>query len=196
MISMALRFVLDLLQYARRTRKAGDTSRLSEECACHRDGIVEWYTVTRRAGVGISRHLVQANRTIHAQERQWTKRRRGSPARRWLLARGPPLPGRGSERKVAQFARLVMRLDPSHRPAGRPHHHGMRGRATVDVLHAFEQLAVGDPGDGEHHIVALHQVVDREDLVDIDVVTLGDAPLLIVSQPQARLQVTAKALER
>jgi hypothetical protein len=63
-------------------------------------------------------------------------------------------------------------------------------------VHALHQLTVGDAGQCEEHVVAAHQVVDREHGVHRQPELLGLLALFVVARPQLALDIAAQALER
>ena len=63
------------------------------------------------------------------------------------------------------------------------------------VLHAAQQLAVGDAGGDEEDVTA-HEVVDVQHAVEVVPGVEGLLPLVVVLRPELALQRTAHALER
>ena len=77
--------------------------------------------------------------------------------------RSPPLDS--AERDGAELRQLGQRVagvDLAQRPGLGPHDQRLRRGPELVVLHALEQLAVGDAGGGEEAVVPLHQIVGRE----------------------------------
>src|SRR5215207_7866660 len=61
-----------------------------------------------------------------------------------------------------EFLEVVDGLDPSDGAGARAHHERLSRGAVGEVVDAFDQLAVGDTGQGEEHVAALNEVVDRQ----------------------------------
>src|SRR3712207_2246059 len=59
-----------------------------------------------------------------------------------------------------------------------------------------QELAVGDPGGGEEHVVTADQVVDGQDLVEVVAGVNGGLPFFVVAGPQPAVHGAAEALER
>src|SRR5687767_4673430 len=88
----------------------------------------------------------------------------------------------------------VFAVDPAHGARRGAHHHGFGGhRAVAAALDAFEQRAVGDSGGGEDHI-ALGEVVQAIDAVEVlDAPAAGAAALVVVAEQQPALELAADA---
>ena len=67
---------------------------------------------------------------------------------------------------VRAGAEPVRRFDEPHRPAG-VHENRMRPRLISEKPHAANQIAVGDAGRAEDHVVAAHEIVDLQNAIDI-----------------------------
>ena len=63
------------------------------------------------------------------------------------------------------------------------------------VVHALEQLAVGDAGGGEEAVVARHEVVGAQHLVEVVAGVEGGVALVVVAGPEPALELAAHALE-
>ena len=88
--------------------------------------------------------------------------------------RGTPPDRCGADRSAvadahrAHLGAVVARRDPPHGARARAHDQRLgAGAAVALVAHALEHVAVGDPGGGEEGVVAGHQVVAGEDLVEV-----------------------------
>mmetsp|Transcript_13816 Transcript_13816/g.35487 ORF Transcript_13816/g.35487 Transcript_13816/m.35487 type:complete len:358 (+) Transcript_13816:367-1440(+) len=90
----------------------------------------------------------------------------------------------------------VRRLHHPHRPRLGAHHDGVGCGAAADVPHALQQVAVGHAGGGKEDLVALAEVLHKED--GVQVVPLRDrlGALLLVARPQLALDGAAHALHR
>src|SRR5207248_1548016 len=97
--------------------------------------------------------------------------------------------------ELAQFREPVAGVDQPDGARLRPHDERLRGGAVAVVVHAPEQLAVGDAGGREEAVVAGDEVVDREHAVDVVAAGDGGLPLVVVARPQPALHVAAHALE-
>src|ERR1700736_1639995 len=92
---------------------------------------------------------------------------------------------------------VVLGIQVPDRPAPAAEDHGFRLRPEVVIDHAMQELAVGDTGGRERHILASHQVVDGVDAAQV--LEAGGARLLLLvagAQPEPALQVAAKAFQR
>src|SRR5829696_7232053 len=97
---------------------------------------------------------------------------------------------------VAELGERVPAVDLADRAALRPHHERLRGGAARAVVDAAQQVAVGDTGGAEEHVVALDQVVRGEDLVEVETGVDRALPLLVGLRPQLGLDLAAEALQR
>src|SRR5262245_28445409 len=62
---------------------------------------------------------------------------------------------------------LVRGLDLADRARLRAHHERLRARAVAPVAHALQQVAVADAAGAEEDVVAGHEVVGGERLVEV-----------------------------
>ena len=92
----------------------------------------------------------------------------------------------------------MLRADRADGAAARPHHQGVGRGAVRAVVHALEQLAVGDAGGHEEAVLAGDQLLGGEDGVGIEVVACVQRPLplVVVGGPEAGLDHAAHALHR
>src|SRR5919106_5634428 len=96
---------------------------------------------------------------------------------------------------AAELGELVAGVDRAGGARLGAHRQGLgEGAATVEADPA-EQLAVGDAGGGEEHVVAPDQVVDGEDLVEVVAGVQGGPALLVVAGPQPAEHRPVQALE-
>ena len=80
-------------------------------------------------------------------------------------------------------------------PGLRTHDQRLRGGAELVVLHAAEELAVGDPGGGEEAVVALDQIVGHQDGLEVVAGVDGGGSLIVVAGIEPSLDLPAHALE-
>jgi hypothetical protein len=79
----------------------------------------------------------------------------------------------------ARLVPLVLSLNPADGAALAPHHHAVGARASLEVADALQEVAIGDAGRGKEDIVALAEVISRQDLRDRG--ACGKRRLLLVS---------------
>ncbi len=65
-----------------------------------------------------------------------------------------------------------------------------------EVVHAFDELAIGHAGERKEHVVAADQVVDAQHAIEPQTKLLGLDALVVVARPQLALDVAAQALQR
>src|SRR5687768_16004186 len=70
----------------------------------------------------------------------------------------------------------------------------LRRRAATVVVDAFEDLAVGDAGQREEAVVALHEIVGHADPLEVVAAVDRRLALVVVAGPQPPLDLTAHAL--
>ena len=105
----------------------------------------------------------------------------------------------GSEagrRELLELVVAVEGLDGAHRARLGAHHHRLGRRAEVGEAHALQEVAVGDGRRREVAVVALDEVVGREDSVNVVALGLGEGPLGLAAGVQDALDLSAEALER
>ena len=69
----------------------------------------------------------------------------------------------------------------------------MRPGTVGVVVDPIEQLAVGNSGGGEEHIVGVDQISGGEDLIEIEIVLERVLSLALVPRPELALDLTAHA---
>jgi hypothetical protein len=83
------------------------------------------------------------------------------------------------------------------RARARAHHQRLgRGSAAALVAHALQDVAVGDAGRREEHVLAGDEVVAVEHFGQVVAGLDGGRALLVVARPQASQQLAADALDR
>src|SRR5690606_2286430 len=89
--------------------------------------------------------------------------------------------------ELFELLQAVRGVDLTDRAGARAHHQRLGGGPGLRVLHALEQLTVGDPGRCEEAVVAGHQAVGVEHLVEVVTGSQRRVALLVVSGPEAAL---------
>src|SRR5207237_10756763 len=92
---------------------------------------------------------------------------------------------------LPQLRPVVARRDPPHRPGPGAHDERLRGRPRGRVVHAVEHVAVGHAGGGEEDVVAGHEAVDVEHLVEVVAALDRPLALLVVARPEAAEHLAA-----
>ena len=100
------------------------------------------------------------------------------------------------ERVLGQLGQGVAGVDFAQRPRLGAHDQRLRGGPELVVLHALQQLAVGDARGGEEAVVPLDEVVGRQHGVERVPGLEGGGPLLLVARVEPALEFRAHALER
>src|ERR671911_469565 len=90
---------------------------------------------------------------------------------------------------------LVAGVDQTDRAGGRAHREGLGQDLVGPEADPAQELAVGDAGGGEEHVVPPDQVVDGQDLVEVVAGVEGGPALVLVAGPQAAVHGAAEALE-
>src|SRR6478752_3863121 len=99
-------------------------------------------------------------------------------------------------RVLAQLREPVVAVDHADGAGLGPHDDRLRRAPARPVVHAAEEVAVGDPGGAEERVVALNEVVDREHPPEVVARVEGLALLVLVLRPQPPLHRAAHALQR
>jgi hypothetical protein len=95
-----------------------------------------------------------------------------------------------------ELLEVVDRLDAADGARARAHHQRLGRRAVREVMHALDQLTVGDAGQREEDVVAADEVVDAQHAIEPQPESLGLGAFLVVARPQLALDVAAQALQR
>src|SRR5439155_27158112 len=110
-------------------------------------------------------------RSTSAWPTPWSTRSRrrcyGRPKRPpWAAERRNNASVVGDGGELPQLRELVARLDAPHGAGEGAHDQRAGRRPHAAVVHAPQQLTVGDAGGGEEAVVAAHQVVGVQDQVE------------------------------
>src|SRR5262249_42257010 len=97
---------------------------------------------------------------------------------------------------LAQLRPTVLRVDHADGSGLRTHHQALRARAVAPIANAAKEFAVGDAGSREEHVVAGHEVVEVQHLVDVVAKVLGSLAFVVIARPKASLDRAAEALQR
>src|SRR5574337_1008507 len=90
----------------------------------------------------------------------------------------------------------MLRIDHADRSRLRTHDETLRAGAVTPVTNAAQQLAVGEPGSREEHVVARHEIVEREHFADVVARIERSLAFIVVARPQPALNSATETLER
>src|SRR4051794_19339148 len=85
--------------------------------------------------------------------------------------------------ELPQLLQPVTGVDAAHGARLRPHHQRLCGGTAAVVADAPQELAVGDAGGREEAVVAGHEVVGGEHLVEVVAALDGGGALAVVAGP-------------
>ena len=90
----------------------------------------------------------------------------------------------------------MARRDRPHRPRARAGDQRLGGRLPAAVPNALQEVAVGDAGGGEEHVLAGDEPVDVEDFIEVVAGVDRGLALGVVARPEPAEQLPAEALDR
>jgi hypothetical protein len=88
----------------------------------------------------------------------------------------------------AEFVEAVVGLDDSNGARLRAHHDRLCVGTAAAVAHTAQQVTIGDTGGGEEHVLPWHQVLGRENPVEVVPGVDRLLPCEVISGCQTRLQ--------
>src|SRR5690606_19826010 len=97
-------------------------------------------------------------------------------------------------RVLLQLLESVLGLDEPDGARPRAHHERLGGGPALLVADALQQLPIGDAGCGEEAVVASHQTIGVQDLVEVVTGVDGRLALGVVTRPQPTLDGAAHGL--
>src|SRR5207245_5416582 len=80
-----------------------------------------------------------------------------------------------------ELLEVVDGLDATDGAGARPHHQRLGRGAVREVVHAFDELAIGHAGERKEHVVAADQVVDAQHAIEPQTKLLGLDALVVVA---------------